>query len=55
MALMDQNDRLRSTNFSDLNRQKDINEIMFKQMLNKDDYENIKDPYVSHLKNQYQE
>jgi len=43
---MDQNERLSSVNFGDLNRQKDIDEIIRTKMVSNDDFEHMHDPYV---------
>ena len=54
MALMQQNDRLRSSNFDVILQQKNINEMIIAQMRNEDDVELIRDPYVSDVKIKFQ-
>jgi conjugal transfer/entry exclusion protein len=54
MALMEQNERLRSTNFDVVFQQKNINDIIINQMRNEDDVELIRDPNVSKMKNKFQ-
>ena len=54
MALMEQNERLRSTNFDVVLQQKNINDIIINQMRNEDDVELIRDPNVSKMKIKFQ-
>ena len=51
---MEQRDRLKSSNFDIVLQQKNINDIIIDQMRNEDDFELIRDPYVSDVKIKFQ-